>query len=314
MVEVFIILFPLFFILGLGFFLARIDFLNSTGVKAFNGLVYYVALPSVIIFKVSHAEIAGESALRMLGAFQGGTLLLLGLTFWVSGRLGHRDVKRTTFVQGAFRANLAFIGLPVLIYALEHLAPEVRDQYIASAVLVFAPTMITYNLFSVLLFLAGRGELNWRQFGKSTRTVLSNPLIVSGLVGIFMALLGWTLPEPLDLSLEALGRIAVPLALLCIGASLATVEMHGRRRGVLIASALKLAVLPFFVWLMSWVMGLNGPETFTVMIYAACPTAAASYVLCQQMGGDEGLASGVIALSTVFSVIPLAVVLWIFGV
>jgi predicted permease len=43
---------------------------------------------------------------------------------------------------------------------------------------------------------------------------------------------------------------------------------------------------------------------------SCCPTAAAAYVMARQMGGDEGLASGSIALSTVLSFLSLALILW----
>jgi len=312
MVEIFAILFPLFSILFLGFGLARIGFFKSEALVAFNRLVYYVALPAVIIHQVSHAELTGGATLRMFVVFQLGTLAMLVLAYWISGMLGHRGAQRATFVQGSFRANLVYIGLPVLIYAFEHLTPEVRDAHVATAVLVFAPTMITYNVFSVLLYLAGRGELNLGEFGRSLKTLAGNPLILSGVIGIGMAAFGFTMPKPLDLAVEALGRIAVPLALLSIGASLAFVELQGRRRGMVIASTLKLWVLPVMVWVIGWIYGLEEVEFFTVMVFAACPTAAASYVLSNQMGGDDALASGTIALSTVVSIVPLALVLWLF--
>ena len=48
--KVLAILFPLFFILGLGYVLARIRFLEAGVVQGLNKLVYWVALPSIIIF------------------------------------------------------------------------------------------------------------------------------------------------------------------------------------------------------------------------------------------------------------------------
>ena len=45
------------------------------------------------------------------------------------------------------------------------------------------------------------------------------------------------------------------------------------------------------------------------MVFAACPTAVASYVLTTQLKGDAGLAAATIVLSTLLSLASLAAVL-----
>ncbi len=57
--------------------------------------------------------------------------------------------------------------------------------------------------------------------------------------------------------------------------------------------------------------GLGSAELRIALVLASCPTAAASFVMARQMGGDEALASGSIVLSTVLSAASLAIVLWI---
>jgi predicted permease len=44
------------------------------------------------------------------------------------------------------------------------------------------------------------------------------------------------------------------------------------------------------------------------LILLACPTAAASYVMAQQLGSDDGLAANIIMVSTVFAVPALAAI------
>jgi predicted permease len=59
--------------------------------------------------------------------------------------------------------------------------------------------------------------------------------------------------------------------------------------------------------LATW-LGLSQPELRMSLIFLACPTAAASYVMAQQMGADDGLAANIIVLSTVLSLPALAVI------
>ena len=97
---------------------------------------------------------------------------------------------------------------------------------------------------------------------------------------------------------------------MCIGGSLATTPLQGRRSWIVTAALLKVAVLPALVFLLSRFAGLGPLEQRTALVLSSCPTAAAAFVMARQMGGDEALASGSIALSTLLSTISLAIALW----
>ena len=141
------------------------------------------------------------------------------------------------------------------------------------------------------------------------RPILTNPLLLSGLSGLLVAQLGWTLPGVLDRTLELLGGAAVPIALLCIGGSLTTARLVGRRSWIVSAAAFKVVVAPLLVWGLVRSAGLGAIELRIAVVFASTSTAAAAYVMARQMDGDEALASGSIALSTVLSAISLAVAL-----
>jgi predicted permease len=70
-------------------------------------------------------------------------------------------------------------------------------------------------------------------------------------------------------------------------------------------------VLPFLVFLLTRLAGLEPADQRTALVLASCPTAAAAFVMARQMGGDEALASGSIALSTLLSFISLSIALWV---
>jgi len=103
----------------------------------------------------------------------------------------------------------------------------------------------------------------------------------------------------------------VPIALLCIGGSLAMTSMRGRRSWIIAAALMKVVVLPLIVFGLAWLAGLGPQEMRIALVLASSPTAAAAFVMAKQMGGDEALASGSIALSTLLSAASLAVALWV---
>ena len=172
-------------------------------------------------------------------------------------------------------------------------------------------TMALYNILAVIVLqssIHAPGGIDWR---RSALAIFSNPLLLAGLLGLIVPLLQITLPSFLQRALEALGAAAVPIALMCIGGSLATARLQGRRSWIVTAALLKVAVLPFIVFLLTRLAGLEPADQRTALVLASCPTAAAAFVMARQMGGDEALASGSIALSTLLSFISLSVALWV---
>ncbi len=119
------------------------------------------------------------------------------------------------------------------------------------------------------------------------------------------------LPIFVQSALQSLGTAAVPLALLCIGGSLVMVPLRGKIAGIIRAAALKTAVLLLLVLILTRLTGFDPIEQRIALVFSSCPTAAASFVMARQMGGDEALASGSIALSTVLSAFCLAAALWL---
>jgi hypothetical protein len=139
--------------------------------------------------------------------------------------------------------------------------------------------------------------------------LLINPLLIACLAGGLYALAGWPLPVVVERSLTAIGQTALPLALICIGGTLVTVRLRGNLPWVISAALGKVLMMPLLGLAMAKLLNLSADGTRIVLILLACPTAAVSYVVVRQLGGDEALASGSILLSTVLATLSLAVIL-----
>ncbi len=74
---------------------------------------------------------------------------------------------------------------------------------------------------------------------------------------------------------------------------------------------LKVGAVPALGLGLAWWLGLSPEHTRIVGILLACPTASASYLLASQLGGDDGLASSIVVLSTLLAVPAMIVVLWV---
>jgi malate permease and related proteins len=296
---------PLILLIALGAGLAHIKFLGREFMNDLNKLAFWIALPALLFTSANHAAEPGAQTWLLLGVMIAGTLIIIALALLLSPLLRMPGHIRGTLMQSAFRANLAYIGIPVLAYSL---AGDAKAM--ASAVIVMVLLMASFNVLAVIVLQTGShaGGTDW---GKVGRSIITNPLMLAGLLGLIVPFLGITLPNFIDRALQSLGNAAVPIALLCIGGSLAITPLHGRRSWITAAALLKVAVLPLVVYGLGRWVGLGAAEHRIALIFAACPTAAASFVMAKQMGGDEALASGSIALSTILSGLSLAAALWL---
>jgi malate permease and related proteins len=302
---------PLVLLIVLGLCLARIRFLGPAFMADLNKLAFWIALPALLFTYATHAATPDAQTWRLLAVLLGATLFITLVALGASLVCAMPVGARGTLMQSAFRGNLAYIGIPVLAYSFSETQADGGSRAMATAVIVMVLTMAFYNILAVIVLQASNHSAKGSDWRQLTRAIATNPLLLAGLLGLLMPILGVILPSFLERALESLGAAAVPIALMCIGGSLATTRLRGRRSWIVTGALLKVVVLPALVFLMSRLTGLGPIEERIAMVLSACPTAAAAFVMARQLGGDEALASGTIALSTLFSAISLAVALWV---
>lgn len=299
---------PLILLIILGAGLAHIKFLGREFMADLNKLAFWIALPALLFTSANHASEPGGQTWLLLGVLVMGTFLITAVAWGVSFLLRMPASARGTLMQSAFRGNLAYIGIPVLAYSLGG-----DGRAMATAVIVMVLLMSLYNILAVIVLQQPNHHTGGADFARVFKGIATNPLMLAGLLGLALPFTGIVLPTFVDRALDSLGAAAVPIALLCIGGSLATTPLRGRMSWIVVAALLKVAVLPFFIFGLGRLCGLEPQELRIALVLSACPTAAASFVMVKQMGGDEALVSGSIALSTILSALSLAAALWATG-
>lgn len=116
-------------------------------------------------------------------------------------------------------------------------------------------------------------------------------------------------------SLEILSKVALPLALIGIGATINFRYISGKKIYLLLNSFIKLIILPLIAYLILKVLKQDiGLMEKTLIIMLSSPPATVNYVLAAMMNGDTELSSGAIMLSTVLSMFTFIIWLTILGI
>ncbi|MGD9109886.1 MAG: AEC family transporter [Phycisphaerales bacterium] len=303
---------PVFVIIATGALLHRFNFFSADFVKEVNKLVFWVGLPALLFGKIASAEynyrLAGETFLVVLA----GMFCCIVAAYIVALLFRMPAPKIGAFVQGAFRGNLYFIGLVLIIYSFADCLPETSAHAENITVLVLAFIIPVYNIVSVVILLIGTQKLDRYVSLRLTKQIIANPLFLACVAGIIYPHIFPPLPLAIDRSLNAIGQISLPLALIGIGATLVRRKIAGHSLYAFVATVIKIVVAPLVgIVVASW-LNLGEYETKIAVLLLACPTAATSYVMAEQLGADERLSAAVVVLSTVLSIFSLSIVVLLF--
>jgi predicted permease len=299
---------PLLALITLGSALRRWNFAPPSFFREANRLLYWIAMPALLFYQTAEATIQAGAALRVFLTLLAGMAASIGIGYLVALLLRLPRMSVGAFVQGAYRSNLAYVGLPVVLLSLAASRGQPISDGDSLAVLSIAFLIPVYNLTAVVVLLAGRPvePEAGRAAHQMVRAMATNPLVLSCAAGLLFLVFDWKLPPVVRQTCATLGQMGTPLALLSIGASLTFASLRYRLVPTSVASLLKVAVGPMIGYLVARWLGLSPMELRVALIFLACPTAAASYVMAQQLGSDDRLAGSIIVISTILSFPALA--------
>lgn len=309
LVHILNVLAPVFLLVLLGVWLCRRGLLSDQAFQELNRFVYWMALPAFLFKNIIEADLhlgdAGRLALVLLASAAG----IIVLSSAAARALRLPRSAHGTFVQAAFRANLAYVGLPIVYNTFLADSPERAREMQTLAILGMGALIPFYNVAAVLALLrCGPGRAEKRCFRRAAGEIARNPLILSCLIGLAGLAAGLRLPAFAGRTLDALGAVALPVALLGVGASVARQSVRGRLPAALAIAGLRVVISPLLGLAFARWLGLGADETRIVLVLLTCPTAVVSHVLVQELGGDEALSSSAIVLSTLLSVPALSLV------
>ncbi|MFP4037368.1 MAG: AEC family transporter [Desulfobacteraceae bacterium] len=295
---------PVFLVILLGHALRRLGFLPGSLTAPLNRLVYYVAIPAMIFDSIAGASFELHFRLSVLLGTLGPVLAVFCAAGAVGGILGFPRQERGTFVQNAAHGNLGYIGFAVSFYFL-------GEDGLTRATIIAGFLILMQNLLSVIALQAFSPRRHDQRPGLKglAAGVVGNPVVLSSMAGIAFNLSGLSLPRILGRALEIISGMALPLALLVIGAGLSFELIRTHLRFVVPSAALKLFVLPGLGLLTYWLLGLDNSDFLPGLILLAAPTATVSYVMAAELGGSESQAGAAVSMSTLLS--SLTYTLWL---
>ena len=277
---------PILILMMLGFALHRGRVIDSHFVEQANSLVFNVALPALLFFAIANQPLQQTLDQRQILTGLLGTLILVGLLLLTSQHIPKS--QRGVFIQGAYRGNIGVIGVAYCVATY-------GQDILPLAAIYLAIVTALYNVIAVWLLNSGGAAI----------TLARNPLIIAIIAGAVFS--WWQLPLPgvLISTGKYLAAMALPVALICIGASLRLSNLQENSTLVLRATWWKLLLSPVLLVSLGLLTGLQKESLGIVFLMASAPTASASYTMARQLTSCGQLASEIIAVTMLFSVFSI---------
>lgn len=296
---------PVFLVMILGWCLKKARFLTDEFVSIADKLVFRVALPVLVFLDIASADLSKDFEWRFVLFCFAGTCVFF-CVIWLFAELFIRDKKMIgSFVQGSFRGSAAILGIAFAenIYGDVGLVP-----------MMIVASIPLFNIFSVIVLMrsANAGETDRKALIKRTlKGIVTNPIIIGIFAGIPFALFNIEFPVMIDKALHSVGNLSTPLALIAIGAGFSTGKALEQWKPTLIASVIKLIIIPgIFLPLAVWI-GFRNEELVALLILTGAPTTVSSYIMAKNMGNNEVLASGIVVMTTLLSSVTLTAIIFI---
>ena len=296
---------PLMVFMAIGYFFQKRNYMNPQTTKQLNIVVFRYFLPLMCGETIYKANLREDVELIPVLIV---ALSILGV-FFISWIIIPRFIKDKTqipvMIQGLYKANYAILGIPI--------AQSICGAGNIGIVSIIAAVLVPLNnALSAFIFEKYTG--NSTSVGKLIYKIITNPLVVGSLGGLFLNIAGVKLPTWIMTGIiSKLSNLATPLSMIALGASFEFGFIKKYKTQIFWACFGKLVILPAILIPLAIALGVRHVGLVGVAIYAAAPNAVNSYTTAVAMGGDADLANEIVVMSSILSMITMFVTFVIIG-
>jgi len=285
-------------LLGAGIAARSLGILAPTRRERLNAFAYYVALPALILSSTYDQPLSEVLSAQLLVGVAGTLVAVAALAALVHRRTADPAARSVATIQ-SYHSNLGYLGVPVVATTFGSLETAKAALILGVAALVQIAMTVT------ILTTMNDAEAS---MASELKSVVANPAILSVVIGLAASVAGVAIPERADTALGYLGELALPIALLCVGAAL-TLEAEAIPFGTVSSVVgIKLVAMPAIALGAFLLVGADESTMRAGVVMMAMPSAVSTYVFASELGGDRQLASINVFATTVFSVGSLLLV------
>ncbi len=205
------------------------------------------------------------------------------------------------------RSNYAIVGFAILLNRF-------GEAVLIKAAFLLVTIMPLYNVLSVIILAVYNKNSKSVLPEKIIISILTNPLLLAAVFSVPFSLLQIPIPAFCIKTLDSLAGLALPLALLGIGAQMHWETLKRCSHLAILVTCIKIIIFPSVMAFWMAKSGIKGDNMAVLYMLFASPTSIASFVMAREMGGNGRLAGNIVLISTLLSSLTLALGLYLLEV
>ncbi|MCX7774679.1 MAG: AEC family transporter [Rectinemataceae bacterium] len=291
----------IFLLMAVGYLARRARVIEAQGIKTISSIVLNVTLPFTILFSFDRSIpfSAAADLVRMAIFSLAIHGLLAAATRFAYGRLMFRAEplsSRKILAYITIFSNCGFMGFPVT----ESVFGKIGVMYASIYVIIFNIFVWTYGV----ALLAGSETAR-----PPLKAIVLNPGNIAVVAGLALWLAPFQLPETITYAFNLVANCTTPLSMIVVGATLGGLPLKGLFKGteVWIGTIIRLALVPAVIWLLFQAFGQYGMAARVAVFLTAMPAAAQTVIFAERYEADIALASRIVFISTVLSVLTIPI-------
>lgn len=308
LLEILLIILPVFLILGTGYVTARVGYLPAGIPDALNAFAVKLAVPFLLFSALYRLDLSQSFHLPMLTSFYAGAFASFGLAIVLARVFWKRKPGESVAVGfTAMFSNSLMLGIPIIDRAFGEAALTPAYGIVA----LHSPVL--YIIGMITMELSRRdGRPMGETLAAAAKSVIANSLMIGILAGAAFNLSGIVIPEPVMAAIDMLAAAAIPTALVGIGATLTRYEIKAEASESLMVSTLALFLHPLIAFLLGYfVFDLQGDYLRVAIIVSAMPPGMNVYIFATLYDRAVALAASTVLIATTLSVVTISFWLWV---
>ena len=291
----------LFLLIVVGFSSRRLNIVSKQMDTDFGNLITKVTLPAFVLSSMDY-DFSYDALLESMNLLKVSAciyaVVILASFIIVKWMPISRD-KVDIYQFAISFTNVGFMGYPVISLV-----------YGSQGVFYAAIYNLSYNIliwtYGIYLLKRHQEDARVSTIGEKVKDIF-NPGLVAIILGFILFLTPLSFPEPIQRTLSLIGSTTTPLSMMFIGLLLAEIHLKELINSLqdYFIIAIRLLIIPFVVLIVLSRMGFEGYMLGIPVLISAMPIAANSAVFASIYGGNSKLASKLVFLSTLISVITI---------
>ncbi|MFC7203140.1 AEC family transporter [Haloferax namakaokahaiae] len=277
----------------------RLGVLSRSRRDKLTYFAFAFALPALVFTSTYDQPIREVIEPTLVVGFWVVVFSVLGISWLVHRAVSPPSVRSVAIVQ-SYHSNLGFLGLPLVASTFGALTTAKASVILG----VGALTQVPLTIFILVLVNGADVSLREEAFG-----VVKTPVIPALVTGLMFSGLGLGVPGVLESGLGLLSSLALPVALVSIGASLSAEIESFDIKTVSTVVASKVILMPLVAFAVFTTISSSWTTIQAGVTMLATPTAVSSFIYANELGGDPDLASLNVFATTAVSVATLFVAL-----